>query len=97
MEENQGAEQTPRSLLSDQLDTSFTKQYCKLLKTVCFVKTTRHVEATKGSSKHQTTKFTTFKHYSYTHGVNVKIKTENSVTVLNGRKSNADNIICKVN
>lgn len=64
---------------------------------ICFVKTTRYVEATKGSSKHQTTKFTTFKHYSYAYGVNVKIKTENSVTVLNGRKSNADNIICKVN
>jgi len=29
---------------------------------ICFVKTTRHVKATKGSSKHQTTKFTTFKH-----------------------------------
>lgn len=29
--------------------------------------------------------------------VNVKIKVENGVTVLNGRKSNADNIICKVN
>lgn len=76
MEENQGAEQTPLQFAIRAIGYFLCKTVLQTAENICFVKTTRHPEATKGSSKHQTTKFTTFKHYSYTHGVNVKIKTE---------------------
>jgi len=62
MEENQGAEQTPLQFAIRAIGYFLCKTVLQTAENICFVKTTRHVKATKGSSKHQTTKFTTFKH-----------------------------------
>lgn len=84
MKENQGAEQTLHSLLPDQLDSS-TLAKCSLGDKEKLLRGLQNTQAKK------------IHHQSYSSSVNVKIKMENSVTVHNGRKSNADNFICKVN